>query len=167
MWPRTLGVGGELILYRGSNCGSKVPQFTWFCFSVPETETGKLAPPGAGVRRNYNSESSLFHLLGVGALWRGRERGRPRPELERQSFRIWLFPKSGGQKGSFPGALARGRPQAGHCSQNPIPEAPRSLGCSPQPGPLPHHRSLPSFFPFQDSGGAVLLEVEAGRLGRG
>lgn len=57
--------------------------------------------------------------------------------LERPCCRIGLFPRSGGQRGSFPGAQARGGPQAGHDSQNPIPEAPWSLGCSPQPGPFP------------------------------
>lgn len=76
------------------------------------------------------------------------QRRRLRPELERQCFRIWLLPRSGGQRGSFPGALARGRPQAGHCSQSPIPEASWSLGCSLQTGPLPHQHSLPTVSPL-------------------
>lgn len=83
-------------------------------------------------------------------------------------LQIWLFPRSGGQRGSFPGALASGRPQAGHCSQNPIPEAPPELGLQPiawppSPSPLPPL----SLSYFQDSGGAILLPGETGKIGEG
>lgn len=147
-------------------CGSKVPQFTLFCFSVPEMETGKLAPPGAGVRRNYNSESSLFHLLGVEALWRGRRRGGGG---QGQSSR-----GSPSEFGSSPSLEAKGaafqelRPEAGP-KLGTVPKSQRSPGAwaaahSLAPFPITTPSPLSS---FQDSGGAVLLEVEAGRLGRG
>ena len=130
------------ILQGGPELWSKGHQLTGLSFSIPDVETENPHPPSARVR------NPLFPRLCWGWELSWSQRRRLRPELERQCFRIWLLPRSGGQRGSFPGALARGRPQAGHCSQKPIPETSWSLGCSLQPGPLPHQPSLPTVSPL-------------------
>lgn len=79
----------------------------------------------------------------------------------------WLYPRSGGQRGGFPGALARGRPHAGPCSQNPNPEAPGAWAAahSLAPFPIPTPSPPPPLFPGLWRG--CITTLEAGRWGRG
>lgn len=136
--------GGWIPSFRGAQ-NSEGAKATSLQVSISQSQMWRQKnprPPSARVR------NPLPPRLCWGWELSWSQRRRLRPELERQCFRIWLLPRSGGQRGSFPGALARGRPQVGHCSQSPIPEASWSLGCSLQTGPLPHQHSLPTVSPL-------------------
>lgn len=62
-------------------------------------------------------------------------------------LRNWRRPRPGGRRGGFPGAQARGGPPRWALFPKPQPRGPWSLGCRPQPGPLPRPHSCPSRYP--------------------
>lgn len=73
--------------------------------------------PQQAPQRNCNSQSQVSSMW-VGALWRWR--GWSRPVWRSNASEFDSPPRSGGQKGSFPGAQARGR-QAPHWALFPKP----------------------------------------------
>lgn len=155
----------EHILYSRPELGrNKDPHFTKLCFSIQkqtesvphqvpkleETITRRVNfPPfvrcgssewGPGSPAEARASESVLQNSARPQVW--RPDGQPsRSSGQRQAPNWALFPK-------------------------PHPGGPRSLGCSPQPGPFPI-TTPSSLSPVSRIWGAVLLAVEAGRLGRG
>lgn len=90
-------------------------------------------------------EPTLPHLWGRELCWMG---SRPlRPELERQYSRFGSFPGLEARGAAFQEPWPEAGPKLGAVPKISFQRPPWSLGCSPQPGPLPHHHSLPSLPP--------------------
>lgn len=97
-------------------------------------------------------EPTLPRLWGQELCWMG---SRPlRQELERQYSRFGSFPGLEARKAAFQELWPEAGPKLGAVPNISFQRPPWSLGRSPQPGPLPHHHSLPSLSPvFRTPGG--------------